>query len=452
MTERDEIARRLGRTPQGAFEVAVRDAAGAPMVIRNAPLLDDGTPMPTRFWLVDPEVRSAIGRLESTGGVRRAEREIDPEAIAEAHRRYAAERDLALPVGHDGPRPSGGVGGTRQGVKCLHAHYAWFLAGGDDPVGRWVDEQLPTYLVAQPDPPVPEDEGPAVTGRVAAVDIGTNSVRLLVAEGSPGELATVERLMRITRLGQGVDATGRLDPDAIDRTLAVLTEYRGDRPARGRGPCGSPPPRRPGTRPTARSSSTRPRRSIGVRPELLSGLEEGQLSFAGATADLDPALGPFLVVDIGGGSTEFSYGMTRCEASISTEIGCVRFTEKYLEHDPARPEELVAALSSPRPTSTTSASRSPRSSRPATFIGLAGTVSTAAAVELGLVTYDRDRIHHLRAVEVAVEDVFRTLATETRAERLDEPGARGGPRRRDRRRAVRPRDDHAPPRVWSRAS
>jgi hypothetical protein len=148
--DRAEIERRLGRRPQGDFEVVVRDDDGAPMVIRNTPLLGDGTPMPTRFWLVDPEVRSAIGRLESTGGVRRAEAELDPDLIAAAHRRYADERDRALPVGHVGPTPSGGVGGTRQGVKCLHAHYAWFLAGGDDPVGRWVDDQLSAYLAARP--------------------------------------------------------------------------------------------------------------------------------------------------------------------------------------------------------------------------------------------------------------------------------------------------------------
>ncbi|MGZ4695152.1 MAG: DUF501 domain-containing protein [Acidimicrobiales bacterium] len=164
--DRAEIARRLGRSPQGEFEIVVRDDDGAPMVIRNAPLLGDGTPMPTRYWLVDPRVRSAIGRLESTGGVRRAEAELDPDAIAAAHRRYADERDRSLPADHQGPSPSGGVGGTRQGVKCLHAHYAWFLAGGDDPVGRWVDEQLPSYLVTGPGSPagpaadaVADDEG-----------------------------------------------------------------------------------------------------------------------------------------------------------------------------------------------------------------------------------------------------------------------------------------------------
>ncbi len=111
-------------------------------MIRNAPLLDDGTPMPTRYWLVGEPERILVGRLEAAGGVDRAEAAVDPAALADAHARYARERDAALPSGHDGPVPSGGVGGTRIGVKCLHAHYAWHLAGGDDPVGRWVHDQI----------------------------------------------------------------------------------------------------------------------------------------------------------------------------------------------------------------------------------------------------------------------------------------------------------------------
>ena len=142
MSDLAVVAELLGRAPQGAFDVVVRDVDGRPVVIRNAPLLDDGTPMPTRFWLVGDEERVAVGRLEAAQGVRRAEEAVDADAIADAHRRYAAERDAALPAGHTGPTPFGGVGGTRQGVKCLHAHYAWFLAGGDDPVGAWVAEQL----------------------------------------------------------------------------------------------------------------------------------------------------------------------------------------------------------------------------------------------------------------------------------------------------------------------
>jgi uncharacterized protein len=138
----ETLTRLLGRPPRAEFDVVVRTPGGDPVVIRNAPLLDDGTPMPTRYWLVDPVVSTRVSQLESGGGVRTAEAAVDPEALRAAHERYAAERDAAVPPGHVGPRPSGGVGGTRVGVKCLHAHYAYFLAGGDDPVGRWVQEQL----------------------------------------------------------------------------------------------------------------------------------------------------------------------------------------------------------------------------------------------------------------------------------------------------------------------
>ena len=145
------VAALLGRRPKGRFEVVVRDDAGVPVVIRNHPLLEDGRPMPTRFWLVGDDLRSRIGTLESTGGVRAAEADCDPVELVDAHARYAAERDAAIPAGHAGHRPSGGVGGTRRGVKCLHAHYAWFLAGGDDPVGRWVHARLDD-LPARKDP------------------------------------------------------------------------------------------------------------------------------------------------------------------------------------------------------------------------------------------------------------------------------------------------------------
>jgi len=142
----DRVRELLGREPQGAFEIVVRDASGDPVVLRNAPLLDDGTPMPTRYWLIGRALVSAVGRLEAAGGVRQAESEIPADEIAAAHSRYAAERDAHLPGGYDGPRPSGGVGGTRLGVKCLHAHYGYYLAGGDDPVGRWVHERIDSVL------------------------------------------------------------------------------------------------------------------------------------------------------------------------------------------------------------------------------------------------------------------------------------------------------------------
>ena len=136
------VAELLGREPAGDFEIVVRGEEGRPVVIRNSPLLHDGTPMPTLYWLVGSTELLVVSRLESSGGVRQAEDEVDPVALRRAHDEYAAEREALLPPDYAGHRPSGGVGGTRTGVKCLHAHYAWLLAGGADPVGQWVVEHL----------------------------------------------------------------------------------------------------------------------------------------------------------------------------------------------------------------------------------------------------------------------------------------------------------------------
>lgn len=136
----------LGRAPAGQFDVVVRNDDGMPAVIANAPFLFDGTPMPTRYWLVDPSLREAVSTLESKGGVRQAEAAVSVDRLAEAHLRYATERDALIPAEHRGPRPSGGVGGTRQGVKCLHAHLAWWLVGGEDPVGEWTALQIGLHI------------------------------------------------------------------------------------------------------------------------------------------------------------------------------------------------------------------------------------------------------------------------------------------------------------------
>lgn len=268
-----------------------------------------------------------------------------------------------------------------------------------------------------------------MTAPVASIDIGTNSTRLLVAEaGSDGTLVTRERLMRITRLGQGVDRARGLAPEAIDRTVAVLGEYRtvldrfGVDPARVRMAATS----------ASRDAANREQffdaaeAAVGVRPELLSGDEEARLSFLGATADLDPALGPFLVFDLGGGSTEFVVGTAGPEGEIqaarSADFGCVRLSERFLTTDPPAPEDLSAAISYVEAWLDDVAMSMPQIGEAATVVGLAGTVSTVAAVEIGLATYDRDRIHHFRLTKAAAEDVFRTLATEARADRIHNPG------------------------------
>ena len=138
----EQVAELLGRRPQGDFTVVLRHPNGDPRVVRNAPLLHDGTPMPTRYWLVDPADVAAVSRLEASGGVNIAEAEVDADELIAAHHAYAAERDAHIPAQHGGPKPSGGVAGTRRGVKCLHAHYASWLVGNADPVGRWVATQL----------------------------------------------------------------------------------------------------------------------------------------------------------------------------------------------------------------------------------------------------------------------------------------------------------------------
>ncbi len=253
---------------------------------------------------------------------------------------------------------------------------------------------------------------------VAAVDCGTNSTRLLIGDGR----RSVERLMRITRMGEGVDATGRLAPQAIDRVVGVLREFRSSMDRHGVTRC------RVTATSAARDAANRDEffdvaeAVLGHRPELLSGIEEGRLSFAGATTDLDPVDGPFLVLDIGGGSTEFVVGTTEVEGTLSCDIGCVRLTEQWIEHDPPLPEELVACLSIAEGHVDDVLRVVPAVAGTRTLVGLAGTVSCVAAVEIGLATYDRDRIHHFRLSREAVEDVFRTLATETRAERLENPG------------------------------
>ena len=140
--DRELVTQLLGREPNGAFAVVVRENDGTPSVIKNAPFLADGTPMPTLYWLCSPETLIAVSRLEAAGGVNQAEADVDPTELENAHRLYQAERDANIPLDHVGPRPSGGVAGTRIGVKCLHAHYAWHLAGGDDPVGRWVADRI----------------------------------------------------------------------------------------------------------------------------------------------------------------------------------------------------------------------------------------------------------------------------------------------------------------------
>ena len=279
--------------------------------------------------------------------------------------------------------------------------------------------------------------GMTSAGPVAAIDCGTNSTRLLIATaGGEGRLHTIQRLMTITRLGEGVDDSGTLGDAAVRRTLDALTAYRHVMADAGVEP--SPETVRMVATSAARDAANRDEffnaaaAVVGVAPQLLSGDEEAMLSFVGATADLDTADGPFLVVDIGGGSTEFvlgsigADGLPDVSGSLSVDLGCVRVTERFLHHDPPAPEELSQALSVVTLHLDDVLREIPGAPEARTLVGLAGTVSTTAAVELGLASYDRDAIHHFELTKPAVEDVFRTLATERLADRVHNPGLEPG--------------------------
>jgi exopolyphosphatase / guanosine-5'-triphosphate,3'-diphosphate pyrophosphatase len=262
-----------------------------------------------------------------------------------------------------------------------------------------------------------------VSDVVAAIDCGTNSTRLLVGRAGPeGRLETLERTMTITRLGADVDATGRLAPEAVERTLESLRRYRRAMDERGVTRV------RVTATSAARDAANRddffgPAGDIvGALPELLTGEAEALLSFTGATAELDPEEGPFLVVDIGGGSTEFAVGADEPEGAVSVDMGCVRLTERFLASDPPAPEELSAALSVVHSHLDDVVREVPGGRAATRMVGLAGTVTTVAAVEIGLPRYDRERIHHFRLTRAAAEDVFRTLATEARDDRVHNPG------------------------------
>jgi exopolyphosphatase/guanosine-5'-triphosphate,3'-diphosphate pyrophosphatase len=264
-----------------------------------------------------------------------------------------------------------------------------------------------------------------VSRRVAAVDVGTNSVRLLVAEssgagGANGLLVPVERLMRITRLGQGVDATGHLDDAALGRTLGCIGDYA----ARWR-QLGARRVRICATS-AVRDAADRERffegvrRTTGVDAEVLSGEQEARTAFIGATRWLHAGGGsmgmPYLVLDIGGGSTEFIVGGREPEAAVSRQLGCVRLTERCLHSDPPTAPELTAATAVvDEHLDAVARVFDPTAAR--TLVGVAGTVTTIGALHLGLAEYRAEEIHGTRVPAAAVASVTRWLAAMTIAER-----------------------------------
>lgn len=256
--------------------------------------------------------------------------------------------------------------------------------------------------------------------RVAAIDCGTNSIRLLIADIEDGVLTDVVRTMVIVRLGEGVDKTGQFSQDALKRTFAAIDTFAQlisqHKPEHIRFVATS----------ASRDVSNRQEFSDGIRARLgvdldvISGDEEAQLSFLGATADLvksaNPPQAPYLVVDIGGGSTEFVLGTTKPNAARSTDVGCVRMTERHLRNDPPTAEQIAQATADIDAAIALAGQTVPMAEAHS-LIGLAGSVTTVAAIALGLDEYDPHAIHGSRISAQMVHEVTHNLLAMTRQER-----------------------------------
>ncbi|HEY0485233.1 MAG TPA: Ppx/GppA phosphatase family protein [Mycobacteriales bacterium] len=255
--------------------------------------------------------------------------------------------------------------------------------------------------------------------RVAGIDCGTNSIRLLVADVTGDGLAEVLRTMRIVRLGEGVDRTGRLSPAAIDRTRVALEEYAATIASTGAERVRMVATSASRDAENAGDFRAMVRAVLGQDPEVITGDEEARLSFTGAVRGL-PAEAPYLVVDIGGGSTEFVLGTDTVEAARSVDIGCVRLTERHLHDDPPTAAQVAAAEADIRAAVALAREVVPVE-RARTLIGLAGSVTTVTALALGLTAYDSERIHHARVTYDEVARVTGMLLRATRAERAALP-------------------------------
>ncbi|MEQ4305948.1 Ppx/GppA phosphatase family protein [Plantactinospora sp. B6F1] len=269
---------------------------------------------------------------------------------------------------------------------------------------------------------------------MAAIDCGTNSIRLLVADlpdpsaGPEAELAEVVRRMEIVRLGQDLDRTGRLSAEALDRTRQALVRFSTRIESLGVSRirmCATSASRDASNAGEFRSMVVD---TLGVEPEVVTGEEEARLSFTGAVRGLgDDVRGPYLVVDIGGGSTEFVVGgrpagggSAAVDAAVSVDIGCVRMTERHLHDDPPTPEQLAAAEADITEVVDRALAAVPGRAA-ATLIGLAGSVTTVAGIALGLPEYRPDRIHHARVPYDDVVKVTADLLARSSAERLTIP-------------------------------
>ncbi|MEV4900788.1 DUF501 domain-containing protein [Citricoccus sp. NPDC055426] len=501
----DTISRQLNRPARDVVEIGARCVCGNPLVATTAPRLSNGIPFPTTFYLTHPVLTAAVSRLEAAGTMAemtdRLGRDEDLAAgYRAAHEAYLAERDrVGRVAGTDGVPEITGIsaGGMPERVKCLHVLVGHSLAAGPgvNPLGdealalispEWTattcrctgawDQQAPVpskdlsrhvkRLAGEMNPVQGAGEQVSVPGTrtVAAIDCGTNSIRLLVARlesgqdagaGSPPRLVDLHREMRVVRLGEDVDATGRLSEAAMARTFAAIEDYAalirryGAESVRFVATSAS----RDAANAAEFTAGVRDR--LGVEPEVVSGEEEAALSFAGAVSVLAPRFaggdggearglaggegpGRVLVVDLGGGSTEFVLGTLsdgtlsdgvpsdppaagpRVTHSVSMPMGCVRFTERHLRTDPPSDAEIEAAVREIEAVLDEVEASVPLGEA-AAVVGVAGSVTTVTAAALELTAYEPDAIHGAELDVDVIADTAGRLLAATRAERTALP-------------------------------
>ncbi|WMY79589.1 DUF501 domain-containing protein [Citricoccus sp. I39-566] len=501
----DTISRQLNRPARDVVEIGARCVCGNPLVATTAPRLSNGIPFPTTFYLTHPVLTAAVSRLEASGTMAemtgRLGRDEDlASRYRAAHEAYLAERDRVGRVAGTDPVPEiTGIsaGGMPERVKCLHVLVGHSLAAGPgaNPLGdealdlirgEWSvetcrcagawDQEAPVpskdlsrhvkRLAGQQNPvqgaetaePTPEPnpkpksvQEPAPGVRtVAAIDCGTNSIRLLVArlesgpdgvEG-PSRLVDLHREMRVVRLGEGVDATGRLSEAAMERTFAATEDYAAVIRRYGAESVRFVATSASRDAANAAEFTAGIRDLLGVEPEVVSGEEEAALSFAGAVSVLAPrfagqadgtghgrtAGGPVLVVDLGGGSTEFVLGSPSDPASagphvthaVSVPMGCVRFTERHLRTDPPTDAEIEDAVQQVEAVLDEVEASVPLGEA-AGVVGVAGSVTTVTAAALGLTAYEPDAIHGAELDVDVIADTAGRLLAATRAERAALP-------------------------------
>lgn len=462
----DTLSRQLGRPVRDVAEIGARCVCGNPLVATTAPRLSNGIPFPTTFYLSHPHATAAASRLENAGVMdEMTQRLIDDAALAQAyraaHEQYLSARARIGEAAGVGPVPEiAGVtaGGMPERVKCIHVLVGHALAEGPganplgdealammrddfDPAvcrcsGAWETEgDAPQQDLsrhtrrlrrARKTNPIQYDD--AGTGPVAAIDAGTNSVRLLIARETAAGVEELHRDMRIVRLGQGVDETGEFAPEALHRTFAAVDDY-----AREITRHGAHPTRFIATS-ASRDVSNRDEFVAGIRqrlhatPEVVSGEVEARLTFAGAASALDTSHWErpirVAVVDLGGGSTEIvlgtidpADGAANISAQTSMDVGCVRYHERYHFDDPPTQTQIKAAQDDLAQRLAELAPEDFDFRNLDAVVGVAGTITTITAAALGLNAYDPEAIH---GAEIDINELIATanqLIGETTTER-----------------------------------